>query len=437
MATARSIIEDGAMRPLQIAAVAITVGLNALDGFDVLSISFASPGIAKDWGIDRAQLGAVLSMELIGMAIGSIVLGGWADKFGRRPMMLGCLVAMASGMFGVTTAHDIASLSLWRILTGLGIGGMLAAINAVAAEYANARHKALALAIMVIGYPLGAVIGGTVAAQLLKGGDWRSLFEFGAIVTACFIPLVWFFIPEPPAWLEARRPPGALDRINRTLTRIGHPTLRALADLPTTIAKPGLRTLFTPAYVRITTIVTLAYFTHIMTFYFLAKWTPKIVADMGYVPSIAAGVLVWVNVGGVVGGAMFGLLAPRFGLKNLTLATLLLSVITVVVFGTGPSALSTIQMVACAAGFATNATICGLYSIIARAFPTDLRATGTGFAVGVGRGGSALAPYVAGLLFQGGFGLQAVAIIMSCGSLMAFVVVLFLRLRGDAEAAPA
>lgn len=158
------------MRPLQYAAVAITVGLNALDGFDVLSISFASPGIAKEWGINRAALGAVLSMELIGMALGSIILGGVADRIGRRPTMLGCLVVMAAAMFGATTAHDVTTLSLWRVLTGLGIGGMLATINAVAAEFANARAKTIALAIMVIGYPLGAVIGGIVAAQLLQGG---------------------------------------------------------------------------------------------------------------------------------------------------------------------------------------------------------------------------------------------------------------------------
>jgi MFS family permease len=98
----RSIIDDGAMRAAQWVAVLVTVGLNALDGFDVLSISFASPGIARDWGIDKATLGWVLSMELLGMAAGSLLLGAVADKIGRRPTILGCLVAMAVGMFGAT-----------------------------------------------------------------------------------------------------------------------------------------------------------------------------------------------------------------------------------------------------------------------------------------------------------------------------------------------
>jgi len=134
----RITIDEAPMSALQIAAVAITVGLNALDGFDVLSISFAAPGIATEWGIDRAALGVVLSMELIGMAVGSMLLGGVADRIGRRRTILGCLVAMATGMFMVTTAHDIVTLSVWRVVTGLGIGGMLAATNAAVAEAAAA-----------------------------------------------------------------------------------------------------------------------------------------------------------------------------------------------------------------------------------------------------------------------------------------------------------
>ena len=118
----RTIVEDAPMSRLQIVAIAITVGLNALDGFDVLAISFAAPGIAAEWNIDRAALGVVLSMELIGMAIGSVLLGGVTDRIGRRRMILGCLVVMAFGMFMVTTAHDIVALSAWRVLTGLGIG---------------------------------------------------------------------------------------------------------------------------------------------------------------------------------------------------------------------------------------------------------------------------------------------------------------------------
>jgi MFS family permease len=188
----RDIITNAPMSRLQVWVVALTVALNALDGFDVLSISFASPGIATEWGIDRAALGIVLSMELIGMAIGSILLGGIADTVGRKPTVLGCLAVMAAGMLGATTSTSVVTLSIWRVVTGLGIGGMLAAINAVAAEFSNARRKHLAVSLMSIGYPLGAVVGGVVAAQLLKTQDWRSVFYFGSAVTATLLPIYLF-----------------------------------------------------------------------------------------------------------------------------------------------------------------------------------------------------------------------------------------------------
>ncbi len=164
----REILATSPMSVVQIVVIAITIGLNALDGFDVLAISFASPGIAREWGIDRAALGFVLSMELIGMGLGSIFLGGLADRIGRRRTLLGCLVVMAGGMLMATQSRNVYALAVWRVVTGLGIGGMLAAINAVAAEFANARRRSLSVSLMAIGYSLRAVAGGTIAAVLLK-----------------------------------------------------------------------------------------------------------------------------------------------------------------------------------------------------------------------------------------------------------------------------
>src|SRR5499427_5562478 len=167
----RELIAKSPMSALQMLVIAITVALNALDGFDVASISFASPGIAQEWGIERGALGIVLSMELIGMALGSMFLGGVADKIGRRRTVLGCITVMAAGMFMATTVHGLVDLSIWRVVTGLGIGGMLAAINAVSAEFSNARRRDLSVSLMSIGYPLGAVFGGMVAARLLRSQD--------------------------------------------------------------------------------------------------------------------------------------------------------------------------------------------------------------------------------------------------------------------------
>jgi len=313
---------------LQVVAVMITIGLNALDGFDVLSISFASPGIAKEWGIDRAALGIVLSMELIGMAIGSVTVGGLADRIGRCPTMLGCLVVMTIGMFLASFATSVADLMLWRLLTGLGIGGMLATINAVAAEYASLKRRNLCVSLMAIGYPIGAVLGGMVVAHLLKGSDWRAVFHLGAFVTALFIPLVLLWVPESVAWLCQRPSANALHRINRVVSRMGHAAVTALPAPAGPVARRSIADVLKPGLVGTTLLITLVYSLHI---------------------------------------------------------------------------------------------------------PTHVRATGTGFAIGFGRGGAALAPIIAGFLFKAGQSLQVVSLLFGIGSLVAAGALMMLRTPAPEE----
>ena len=220
------------MTPAQVRVIAVTVGLCALDGFDVLAISFASPGIAHQWGINRAALGVVLSMELLGMALGAILVGGIADRIGRRRTVLGCLLVMTFGMAMTITAGSVVTLSVWRVITGVGIGGMLAALTAIASEFANDRRRDLCVALMSIGYPLGAVLGGSIAAQLLARSDWRSVFEFGALLSGLLLPLVFWWVPESVVWLCQRRPARALERVNASLARLGYAAVQALPLVP-------------------------------------------------------------------------------------------------------------------------------------------------------------------------------------------------------------
>lgn len=419
------------MSALQIIAVAITIGLNALDGFDVLSIAFASPGIAAEWHIERGALGIVLSMELIGMAIGSVLLGIVADKIGRRPTILGCLVVMTVGMFMATTSKGTVDLSLWRVITGLGIGGVLSSINAVAAEFSNAKRKNLSVSIMAIGYPIGGVVGGKIVQQLLVGHDWRTVFYFGAGVTAVFIPLVLLFVPESVHWLTQKQPDGALAKINRTLQRWGHSAIAALPTISVEARKRSIGDIFGPGLIATTLILAFAYFFHVMTFYFVLKWIPKIVVDLGFAASSAAGVLVWANVGGATGGAVIGLLGLRFGMKPLTIGVMIIGTAMVMILGHTPANLDRLSLICACSGFFTNAGIVGMYALFAQAYPTHVRAFGTGFAIGVGRGGSVLAPITAGFLFQAGYGLAAVATTMALGTLVAAGVLSFLKLKPD------
>lgn len=429
----REIVDKAAMSRFQWTAVLLMVGLNALDGFDVLSISYASPGIVRDWGIDRAALGIVLSMELLGMAVGSLFLGGVADTLGRRRTILGCLLVMAIGMFAAATAHDLTTLSIYRVFTGLGIGGMLASINAAVAEAANAKRRALCVVLMSAGYPIGSVIGGMISGQLLKVYDWPAVFIFGGVMTLLFVPLVLWRVPESIAFEMQRRGKGALERINTTLRRMGHPPVDALPDAPAVKPRAGMSLLFSRQFAVLAILLGLAYFSHIITFYYIIKWIPKIVVDMGYAPPTAAGVLVWASIGGALGALTLGLLTLKARVTALTILAMLASTAAVIAFGRGWDTLQEISIAAAVAGFFTNAPIVGLYAIVAQSFPTQLRATATGFVIGVGRGGAALAPVLAGFLFQAGWSLALVSIILGLGATVGAALLFAARGRiGDA-----
>jgi len=432
----KAYIDNNRMSTLQIIVVFITVLLNAIDGFDVLSISFAAPGIAREWNTTPAALGVVMSMELIGMAVGSFFLGGIADKFGRRPTLLGCLIAMTGGMVMIPSVTSIFQLSIWRIIIGLGIGGILACINAVVAEFSNRKRRGMCISIMVIGYPLGGTFGGMVASHLLQTSDWRSIFYFGAILSAILIIAVYLFVPESIHWLSQKQPEGALAKINRTLTRMKFPTVAKLQPVETRHGKISLAGIFSSSMISMTLLLTVAYFLHITTFYFVLKWTPKVIFDMGFSPSLAGQALVAVTIGGALGAALFGWLTTKFDLKKLTIAILALTSVFVAVFGRVPADLATIKLLAGLAGFFGNAGISGLYSILAISFPTNLRATGTGFVIGVGRGGAVLSPIAAGLLLQTGANLPIVAMVMGTGALIAGVVLCFLRITPENIAVP-
>jgi MFS family permease len=139
-------------------------------------------------------------------------------------------------------------------------------------------------------------------------------------------------------------------------------------------------------------------------------------------------------VGGAVGGTVLGVLTQRFDVKPLTITVLMASALSVAMFGRTPPDLQQLSIICAIAGFCTNAGIVGLYAIIAEVFPTHVRASGTGFAIGTGRGGSVLAPIIAGFLFAGGFTLPTVALMLALGSLCGAAVLLLLRLETDRSA---
>lgn len=431
----RELLAAGPMGRAQVAVIAITIVLCALDGFDVLSIGFAAPGIAREWGIDLAALGVVLSMELIGMVIGSLCVGALSDRAGRRGTMLGCLVVMAIGMAMASRVGSVTALSAWRVVTGLGVGGMIPTLNAVATEFASARRRDLSVALMSCGYPVGVIVGGSIAAMLLRDGNWRHVFALGAITTAALIPLVARAVPESVSWLCQRQPARALERVNRSLARLGY---APIAQLPraAVASRVPLAEIFGPGLRAVTLLTTLAYFLHITTYYFVLKWVPKLVVDMGYSQAAAASVLVWANVGSVCGGSLVGLLSRRARVKSLTMGFMVAAATMVAAFGQGWASLLQLSLVCGLTGFCAHGGVVGLFAILARCFPTATRATGTGFAIGIGRGGAVVTLIISGFLMRAGLGLALIALLMGMGSLLAALALAMVRSESLRSTAP-
>ncbi|MEO6152920.1 MAG: MFS transporter [Croceibacterium sp.] len=429
------VIDDNPMNSRQWIVIVLMVFLNALDGFDVLSSAFAAPGITKEWGIERAALGVVLSAELVGMGFGSVILGGIADKLGRKNTMLACLVLMALGMYLASTAQGVTPMVAFRFLTGIGIGGMLAATNAVTAESSNLSWRRTAIAAYVAGYPLGAIIGGVAASEwLLPDYGWRALFVFGAVVTAVLIPVVMLAVPETAAFHAAKR---NLAGVNRTLAAFGKPAIADLPPIEGAAAKPRVTDILSNPQLRpVTLLLAFGYMFHTITFYYILKFAVQIVSDYppGYPPPVAATVLTWANVGGFLGSLTFGFVMARIGIKWPTALMLLIGSVAVAAFGLGRDTISGWQWATILTGFFTNAAISGYYAAFARGFPAYARATGTGFVLGIGRLGAAGSPIIAGALFTalGNDQLLTVSIIMAMGSVLSLILFLMLPERvGD------
>ncbi len=422
------IIGAGRMGLFQIVAIGVCVLLNALDGFDVASISFASVGISSEFGLNAgAFLGTILAAELVGMSIGSIFLGRIADGIGRRPTMLLCMAVMAAGMGAIYFTQTTTQIIIVRILTGIGIGGMLACTNAMVAEYANEKNRALSIMIMAAGYPLGIVFGGMALNWLGIDmvAEWRQIFVFGAIASAVTIPMILFLLPESVAYLDRKRADGALERINATLGRMGHSQIAELPAPEKESESEGFAALFRDGMASKTILLSIAYFSHILVFYFILKWIPKLVSGMNEMdPTLGAvpgDVLVWASVGGATGSVVLGILTRRLNLWPLMFVVLVGSILAVAYFGQDHGTVTALSIAAALAGFFTNSVIVALYAVFAIVYPPKSRAGGTGFVIGIGRGGAALAPILGGALLGTGLNLSIVAIIISMGSLIALI----------------
>jgi len=422
------------MSRFQRQAIAICFGINMLDGFDVLVMAFTAPAVSSEWSLSGAQLGVLLSAGLFGMAGGSLLLAPWADRFGRRAIILLSLALIAVSMTGSAYAAHITELATLRILTGVGVGGILASMSVITAEYASDRWRSTAIAIMTTGFTVGATLGGAIAAWLIQTYGWRSAFGLGAVLSALLLPLVMWRLPESLDFLLARRPHNALRKLNRLLQLMQKSTLQRLPELEVTTsggAQSAARLLTARPALRNTVLIWAAFFLLMSSFFFVMSWTPKLLVEAGMSArdGVAGGVLL--NVGGIVGGTLFAALLSRVSLAPLTMICLLAAAASTVAFGALGSRLAFALAIAVVLGALMLAAMAGLYSLALALYPAAVRTTGLGWAIGVGRVGAILAPLVVGVLVDGGWQPASLYYLFAVPLLLAVLAVCTIHVRAE------
>lgn len=441
MPVTHSAIERIQQRPMgsfQVSAVAICMVLNMGDGFDVLAMAFTAPQIADDWALSPERLGILFSAGLVGMMLGSLLLAPLADQYGRRWGVLTSLVIVTLGMFFSAFCSSVIELGIMRFITGVGVGTMLPSINTMVAEYASLKRRNLSIAVVGTGYPMGATLGGVVAIFLMARYGWPSVYLFGAITSALMIPVVYYRLPESLEYLLAKRPPGALEKINRVMVRLGEPPLTSLPETMAVKTRkiPVLDTLAPD--IRINTLLFCsAFFLLMISFYFVMSWTPQLLVQAGLSlqEGISGGVLL--NLGGMVGQLLFGFTALRFGARRVILLQMTLAAVVMAGFSFVGTELIPLLVLAFLVGLSLFGAMTGLYALAPQVFSAELRNTGTGMAIGLGRMGAVCGPLIAGFLLAASWSPADSYLVFALPVIAAGLILCLIRFgSGKPEATP-
>lgn len=416
--------------------VALCTFMNCLDGFDVMAVAFTGPSVTEEFGLNGSQFGLLVSVGLIGMAVGSMLLAPFGDLIGRRPLILISLALGTIGMFGAAMAPSVTVMGLFRFLTGIGVGGILASTNVIASEFSNAKNRGLAIGIYTAGYGIGATAASLVAKAAV-GGDWRIVFYAGGFGTLLALIVIALLLPESVAFLEQRRPRGALEGINRTVARMGMDSVSQTdLDLATS-AREGktssgwLKQLLTPTILLWITFITIMF-----GFYFVNSWTPTLLVEEGLSEGAAVTAGMTISIGGTVGSVLYGFAARLRTPRVVLIGFSLLSAAMMIVFILSTSILWLGFGIGVIVGALINGCIAGAYTVGPSLYPSNLRSVGMGWALGMGRIGAILSPTIAGMLKDAGASATQLyvgaAVVVAIGA----VVLVALR-RHDPESAPA
>ncbi len=402
----QSLIDQSKISPMQVTVFCVCFLMNALDGMDVLAISYAAPLLAEEWSISPSALGVVFSAGLVGMTIGAMFIAPFADRIGRRTMIMLAIVLTGFGVLATSVAQSIGTLLVLRLISGLGIGAMLATVATMAAEFAPDRQRNLILGSVLAGYPIGATVFGVIAADVIPVLGWQAIFVIAGTATLATFPLVWFLLPESITFLTRVRPKDALEKVNRIIGRMGHAHLSELPTAPIEVASTSVKGLFSTELSQPTIFLWLAFFMNFAALYFLASWIPKLASDAGLALNLAIYAGAVFQMGAVFGIALSGYLSQKFGLRRIISVFLFLTAVVMTAFGFVQGS-ATILPLFGLIGFLIQGGFVGLYAVATRLYPTEIRTTGVGWAIGLGRTGAIAGPFVGGLLVAYGLSIGA------------------------------
>jgi AAHS family 4-hydroxybenzoate transporter-like MFS transporter len=403
-------IDEGRWTGYQKLCVLGTALAIVLDGVDNQLLPNAVPTLIKEWGRPRGDFVGALSYGPFGMMIGGLLGGFLGDKLGRRTALLGSVLTFAVLTFALAFAGSIEMLGLLRFLAGVGLGGAMPNAATLASEYVPRKQRPFAVTLTIVCIPLGGVLAGELAARIIPSHGWRALFVVGGVIPLVLAAALWKLLPESPRFMARRR--ERWPELTRVMRRSGHDLPDDTEYAESTTARPPVTrvpigTLFGRAYLRDTLALSASFFFCLLTNYLVILLLPVVLtsAQNGFAQPVASRALAMSNVGGIAGALLGAVLIQKLGSRVTMLGMSALAVGCGLILARADidpdNPLFLLAMLALTGGL-LNGVQTTMYALAAHVFPTDVRSTGVGFTVAVGRVGNALAAPVANLAFTRG-----------------------------------
>ncbi|NLU18393.1 MAG: MFS transporter [Serratia liquefaciens] len=375
----------------------------ALDGFDTAIIGFIATSLVQDWGIEKTSLGPVMSAALVGLAVGALTAGPLADRIGRKKVLVLSLILFGGFSLLTAFATTLPMLTLLRFLTGLGLGAAMPNAATLMSEYAPERKRALLVNLMFCGFPLGSSMGGFVSAWLIPHFGWQSVMVLGGVMPLLLAVVLIVALPESARFMVVRGYPA--QRIAAVLKRIAplnlaQPLHFSLSEDGQVKNKSALGVIFSPRYLLGTLMLCLTYFMGLMIFYLLTSWLPLLIRETGASIRQASLITALFPLGGGIGVLIIGWLMDRMNPHKVVAVGYLLTAVFVCAIGyvyTDPLLMAVTVFIA---GTCMNGAQSSMPALAAGFYPTQGRATGVAWMLGLGRFGGILGAMSGGVLMQ-------------------------------------